>query len=69
MNIWELVSFVAGVISLVVLLFVAWFFIVGLADGIASVMKDRKKQIGGDPEILTSGNRPLKQLNGGKNNE
>nr|DAQ80141.1 MAG TPA: hypothetical protein [Caudoviricetes sp.] len=30
MNIWELVSFVAGVISLVVLLFVAWFFIVGL---------------------------------------
>ena len=43
MNIWELVSFVAGVISLVILLFVAWFFIVGLADGIASVMKDRKK--------------------------
>ena len=45
MNIWELVSFVAGVISLVVLLFVAWFFIVivGLVDGIASVMKDRKK--------------------------
>lgn len=45
MNIWELVLFVAGVISLVVLLFVAWFFIVivGLADGIASVMKDRKK--------------------------
>lgn len=43
MNIWELVSFVAGVIFLVVLLFVAWFFIVGLVDGIASVMKDRKK--------------------------
>lgn len=42
-SIWDLVSFVAGLICLAVLVLVGWSIIAGLIDGIITVIKKHTK--------------------------
>lgn len=42
-NIWDLVSFVAGMICLAVLVLVGWSIIAGLIDGIITAIKKNTK--------------------------
>lgn len=42
-NIWDLVSFVAGMICLTVLVLVGWSIIAGLIDGIITAIKKNTK--------------------------
>lgn len=42
-NIWDLVSFVAGMICLAVLVFVGWSIVAGLIDGIITAIKKNTK--------------------------
>ena len=42
-NIWDLVSFTAGLICLSVLVLVGWSIIAGLIDGIITAMKKHTK--------------------------
>jgi hypothetical protein len=43
MNIWDLVSLVAGLICFFVLVLVGWTIIAGLIDGIKKAYKERTK--------------------------
>lgn len=43
MNIWELVSLVAGLICFFILVLVGWAIIAGLIDGIKKAYKERTK--------------------------
>lgn len=43
LNIWDLVSFVAGLICLAVLVLVGWSIIAGLIDGIITAIKKHTK--------------------------
>lgn len=43
LNIWDLVSFVAGLICLAVLVLVGWSIIAGLIDGIVTAIKKHTK--------------------------
>nr|DAS36880.1 MAG TPA: cellulose biosynthesis protein [Caudoviricetes sp.] len=43
MNIWDLVSLVAGLICFFVLVLVGWAIIAGLIDGIKKAYKERTK--------------------------
>lgn len=43
MNIWDLVSLVAGLICLFVLVLVGWAIVAGLIDGIKKAYKERTK--------------------------
>lgn len=42
-NIWDLVSFVAGMICLAILVLVGWSIIAGLIDGIVTAIKETHK--------------------------
>ena len=44
MNIWDLVSFVAGLICLFILVLVGWSIIAGLIDGIRQANKERSNR-------------------------
>ena len=43
LNIWDLVSFVAGLICLAILVLVGWSIIAGLIDGIITAIKKYTK--------------------------
>nr|DAM98717.1 MAG TPA: cellulose biosynthesis protein [Caudoviricetes sp.] len=43
MNIWDLVSLVAGLICFFILVLVGWAIIAGLIDGIKKAYKERTK--------------------------
>lgn len=43
MNIWDLVSLVAGLICFFVLVLVGWAIVAGLIDGIKKAYKERTK--------------------------
>ena len=43
MNIWDLVSLVAGLICFFILVLVGWAIIAGLIDGIKKACKERTK--------------------------
>ena len=44
MNIWDFVSFVAGLICFLILVLVGWAIIVGLIDGIRQANKERSNR-------------------------
>lgn len=44
MNIWDIVSFVAGLICFFILVLVGWAIIAGLIDGIRQANKERSNR-------------------------
>lgn len=44
MNIWDIVSFAAGLICFFILVLVGWAIIAGLIDGIKTAIKERSNR-------------------------